>query len=87
MMTTLRAEDVLARYGGEEFVVLLPNCELERAVDVMERLRGVIPEEETCSAGVACWDSRESAESLVNRADDALYAAKREGRDRVVTAA
>ena len=78
----LRPTDVLARYGGEEFVVLLPNCELERAVDVIERLRGVIPEKETCSAGVACWDSRETAESLVNRADDALYAAKREGRVR-----
>ena len=82
----LRPTDVLARYGGEEFVVLLPNCELQRAVDVIERLRGIIPEGESCSAGVACWDGIEAAEQLVNRADDALYAAKREGRDRVVAA-
>jgi diguanylate cyclase (GGDEF)-like protein/PAS domain S-box-containing protein len=82
----LRPTDVLARYGGEEFVVLLPNCELERAVEVIERLRSIIPEDETCSAGVACWDGAEAAESLVNRADDALYRAKREGRDRVVSA-
>ena len=83
----LRATDILTRYGGEEFVVLLPNCALERAVEVIERLRSVIPDDETCSAGVACWDGMEVPESLVNRADDALYRAKREGRDRVVSAA
>jgi diguanylate cyclase (GGDEF)-like protein/PAS domain S-box-containing protein len=83
----LRPTDVLARYGGEEFVVLLPNCGVERAVEVIERLRGVIPEGETCSAGVAVWDRREGPESLVSRADDALYRAKREGRDRVVSGA
>jgi diguanylate cyclase (GGDEF)-like protein len=83
----LRPSDVLARYGGEEFVVLLPNCELERAVDVMERLRAIIPEGETCSAGVASWDGHEPPESLVRRADSALYSAKRDGRDRVVSAA
>src|SRR5204862_117096 len=63
----LRPTDVLARYGGEEFVVLLPNCELQRAVDVIERLRGIVPEGESCSAGVACWDGIEAAELLVNR--------------------
>ena len=83
----LRPTDLLARYGGEEFVVLLPNCEVDRAVEVIERLRGVIPEGETCSAGVASWDGAEGPESLVSRADDALYRAKREGRDRVVSAA
>jgi diguanylate cyclase (GGDEF)-like protein len=83
----LRPTDVLARYGGEEFIVLLPNCPLDRAIEVIERLRGIIPEAETCSAGVACWDRLEGAEALVNRADDALYRAKREGRDRVVSAA
>jgi diguanylate cyclase (GGDEF)-like protein/PAS domain S-box-containing protein len=80
----LRPTDVLARYGGEEFVVLLPNCELERAIAVAQRLRGVVPDDESCSAGVACWDGIEGPEALVNRADDALYEAKREGRNRVV---
>jgi diguanylate cyclase (GGDEF)-like protein len=83
----LRPTDVLARYGGEEFVVLLPNCSLERAVDVVERLREVISDEETCSAGVAVWDRAEPPERFVSRADDALYQAKREGRDRTVLAA
>jgi len=83
----LRPTDLLARYGGEEFVVLLPSCEVDRAVEVIERLRAVILEGETCSAGVASWDGHEGPESLVSRADDALYRAKREGRDRVVSAA
>jgi len=82
----LRPSDTLARYGGEEFVVLLPNCPLDRALDVAERLRQALPEEETCSAGVACWDGQEDAELLVSRADDALYRAKHEGRDRTIVA-
>lgn len=83
----LRPTDVLARYGGEEFVVLLPNCSLERAVDVIERLRGATPDGQTCSAGVARWDERETSEGLVSRADEALYRAKHEGRDCTVPAA
>ena len=46
-----------------------------------------MPEEQTVSAGVACWDGSESAEELVGRADSALYAAKRAGRDRLITSA
>ncbi|MDX6643923.1 MAG: hypothetical protein QOD76_1885, partial [Solirubrobacteraceae bacterium] len=71
----LRPTDVLARYGGEEFVLLLPNCPLEEAREVIDRLRSTIPAEETCSAGIATWDGRESPEALVRRADTALYAA------------
>jgi diguanylate cyclase (GGDEF)-like protein len=83
----LRASDMLARYGGEEFAVLLPGCTLRDAQALLERLRVAMPEAQTVSAGVACWDGSESAEELVGRADSALYAAKRAGRDRLITAA
>jgi diguanylate cyclase (GGDEF)-like protein len=82
----LRASDTLARYGGEEFTVALPGCTLPNAKDIVERLRAAMPEGSTVSAGVACWNGRETAEELVGRADVALYEAKRMGRDRLVTA-
>ena len=77
----LRASDTLARYGGEEFTVALPGCTLANAKDIVERLRAAMPSGQTVSAGVACWNGRESAEELVGRAA-ALYEAKRSGRDR-----
>jgi diguanylate cyclase (GGDEF)-like protein len=83
----LRSSDMLARYGGEEFAVLLPGCTLSDAEALLERLRVAMPEAETVSAGIACWDGSESAEELVGRADSALYAAKRAGRDRLFTSA
>ena len=82
----LRASDTLARYGGEEFTVALPGCTLVNAKDIVERLRAAMPSGQTVSAGVACWNGRETAEELVGRADAALYEAKRSGRDRLVTA-
>ena len=82
----LRASDTLARYGGEEFTVALPGCNLSNAKTIVERLRAAMPADQTVSAGVACWNGRESAEELVGRADAALYEAKRTGRDRLVTA-
>jgi diguanylate cyclase (GGDEF)-like protein len=82
----LRPGDVLARYGGEEFAVLLPACSKADALVVIERLREATPGRQTCSAGLASWDGVESAESLVGRADDALYVAKAGGRDRTVAA-
>jgi diguanylate cyclase (GGDEF)-like protein len=82
----LRASDTLARYGGDEFSVALPGCTLENATDIVERLRAAMPSDQTVSAGVVCWNGRETAEELVGRADAALYEAKRMGRDRLVTA-
>ncbi len=80
----LRASDTLARYGGEEFALLLPSCSIERAVEVIARLREVTPDGQTCSAGIADWDGTEAAAELIERADRALYEAKRTGRDRTV---
>ena len=85
-VTELRASDTLARYGGEEFTVVLPGCNLSNAKDIVERLRAAMPADQTVSAGVACWNGRESAEELLGRADAALYEAKRLGRDCLVTA-
>jgi diguanylate cyclase (GGDEF)-like protein/PAS domain S-box-containing protein len=83
----VRASDFVARYGGEEFAVLLPDCPLDEALDVIERLREVTPEDQTVSAGLAEWNRYESAEALIDRADFALYQAKRGGRNRAMTAA
>jgi diguanylate cyclase (GGDEF)-like protein len=93
-----RTEDVVCRYGGEEFAVLLPGIESAGAVVVAERLREMIDQSSlehggqqvklTCSFGVATVDSRNFADaSPIQLADQALYQAKRAGRNRVVAAA
>ena len=77
----LRKGDLLVRYGGEEFALLLPDCGLDDAMVIAERLRTAQPEG-TCSIGVAAWNTRETESELVRRADQALYAAKTGGRNR-----
>jgi diguanylate cyclase (GGDEF)-like protein len=83
----LRDDDVLARYGGEEFGVLLPGVSTELASTIMDRLRRATPEPATTSIGLATRLADETLINLVARADDALYEAKRSGRNRVVVAA
>ena len=85
--TALRDTDTLARYGGEEFAVALPGCSAGVAVAVLERLREVTPEGQTCSVGLAEWSYGESEADLLARADAALYEAKRSGRDTLVVVA
>jgi diguanylate cyclase (GGDEF)-like protein/PAS domain S-box-containing protein len=82
----LRPSDMLARYGGEEFGLVLPNCPIEKGVEVVERLREYMVAGQTCSAGIAAWDGEEPPEALVSRADTALYQAKAAGRDRAIAA-
>jgi diguanylate cyclase (GGDEF)-like protein len=82
----LRATDTIARYGGEEFAVLLPHSDHTAARTVVERLLEAVPLGQTASAGIAVWDGEESAESLLARADAALYEAKGAGRARAITA-
>ncbi len=93
----LRGSDLLGRWGGEEFVVLLPETDVAAAERVLDRVRGAIAERPieiddasihvTISIGVAEWTGIESLSSLVERADQACYGAKRGGRNRIVKAA
>jgi diguanylate cyclase (GGDEF)-like protein len=83
---TLRNNDLLFRWGGEEFTVMLPNCDPDQALEVVERLRAATPGDQTSSAGVATWDGRETAEDLFERTDSALYLAKGSGRNQTVPA-
>jgi len=82
----LRSGDVLARWGGEEFAVALPNCAGPAAAQILERLRGVMPGDQTCSVGYATLLPDESPTDCLTRADAALYEAKRHGRDRLMEA-
>jgi diguanylate cyclase (GGDEF)-like protein len=77
----LRREDFIARYGGEEFALILPGCDLEKAGHMIERLRPLVPDGQTFSAGVARWDGYETPYALMARVDEALYQAKERGRN------
>jgi diguanylate cyclase (GGDEF)-like protein len=86
-----RATDCAARYGGEEFMVLLSETTGERAMQVAERIRERMREEAfngtqvTVSIGLAEFPTHgDTPEAVISRADEALYDAKRAGRDRVV---
>lgn len=81
---SLRSTDMIARWGGDEFGVVLPGSRLDEAGAVAERLRRALRPRPTISVGIAQWDGQESVDELVERADGALYRAKRAGRDRVV---
>jgi diguanylate cyclase (GGDEF)-like protein len=97
----VREIDVVARYGGDEFLVVLPNTHLAGAVAVADRLWRDINATSVavdgtdtrvslaCSIGVAVYPSREvrSKDTLLKAVDEALYAAKREGRNRIFVAA
>jgi diguanylate cyclase (GGDEF)-like protein len=76
----LRGGDIVARCGGDEFAVLMPECDAEKAEGICGRLCDALPEGRTVSIGVAEWDGMEDAERLLDRADQALYAAKQSGR-------
>jgi diguanylate cyclase len=93
----VKGQDLAARYGGEEFAVILPNTTLHQAMTVAEHIRrGVMARElmkrstgeklghVTMSLGVAALRPGDTPQSLIERADNCLYAAKNNGRNRVV---
>ncbi|MGA0611620.1 diguanylate cyclase domain-containing protein [Caldimonas sp. KR1-144] len=93
----LRPSDTLARYGGEEFVVLLPDTPIDEAQQVLVRLQRTLSAElfmmdgdakvfVTFSAGVTRWREGERIEQSLERADEALYEAKRTGKNRTCVA-
>jgi len=95
--TSVRRVDVLIRRGGEEFVLIMPQTSATQAHATANRIQQNLHGEEmevdgglrikqTVSLGVATWDQRETPEQLEQRADTAMYEAKRLGRDRVVVA-
>ena len=91
----MRSYDSVGRYGGEEFVVVLPRCNREQARSMAERLRTAFANEPvntphgtfavtlSCGVGIIDSGSSESIEQFIRAADDALYKAKRGGRNRV----
>lgn len=83
----LRTGDLLARLGGEEFGLLLFDCDLACAEEVIGRLRALVTSRQTCSVGLALRRPEDSLDAVVARADRALYAAKDGGRDRACAAA
>jgi diguanylate cyclase len=94
---TIKGQDITARYGGEEFVVVLPNTALRQALTVADHIRRAIMSKElkkkstgeilgrvTIAVGVSMLKPDDDTESLIERADACLYAAKRNGRNRVI---
>jgi diguanylate cyclase (GGDEF)-like protein len=95
-VSALRGTDMIGRFGGEEFIIVLPNAPLAVAEMVADRVRAAIEADTvdsfgdwpnvTASIGIASWQLDETMTALLQRADQALYDAKRAGRNRVCTA-
>ena len=82
----MRPTDLLARYGGEEFTLVLPACTADQAAQLVDRLRPLMPDRQTFSAGIATWEATEAPTELLQRADRALSLAKKGGRNRTMIA-
>jgi len=96
LISALRHQDAVCRWGGEELLILLPDTPMEGAREVAEKLRLTMTAPvdahgqriaQTISLGVASFQAGDTADTMVSRADDALYTAKENGRNRVEVAA
>jgi diguanylate cyclase (GGDEF)-like protein len=96
VFANIRAIDKFGRYGGEEFLLILPDTDDRAAEQSLDRLRAIIAELDwsafspgmtvTISAGVAMLKPDETPDTILARADSALYAAKERGRNRIARA-
>jgi diguanylate cyclase len=97
MKSNVKGQDTTARYGGEEFAIILPNTVLRSAITVADHIRRAVMTKElmkkstgehlgrvTVSIGVATLHKTDTVQSLIERTDGCLYAAKRHGRNRVM---
>lgn len=90
--STIRSFDIAARFGGEEFMILMPGADMSQAMAIAERIRSALERSNldipakriTASFGVATLSSSDSPDSLLKKADLAMYRAKATGRNRVV---
>jgi diguanylate cyclase (GGDEF)-like protein len=87
----IRKSDILARFGGEEFIILFPETNIRKAKEVTSRIRDAIKEDKllrnhklTVSGGLTKYIKKDSTNSMLKRADKALYDAKESGRDRLI---
>ncbi|WP_027544138.1 GGDEF domain-containing protein [Bradyrhizobium sp. WSM2254] len=95
IFANIRPADCFGRYGGEEFLLLLPDTDGEAAARMLERLRSIVADLDwsafslgmrvTISAGVVTLRDIDTADTILARADSALYSAKAQGRNRIAT--
>ncbi|HEY4377445.1 MAG TPA: GGDEF domain-containing protein, partial [Acidimicrobiales bacterium] len=82
--SVLRRRDVLARWGGEEFVVLFPDTRTDEAEVVLRRMAEVTPAGLTFSAGLIAAAGKRTVDDALRAADEVLYRAKAQGRNRIL---